>query len=153
VNDAPADDPQHRPKHRVPTRPEDRRRLLPAQSLGPGCQENSVTVSRAVFAIGPGNPFDGHAAARAIDASHASQEEHRNGPQRDELESPLAQRILLGAFTTALTADLSAPTVGLDVDRDFAAVVGETSVAVNEALLLFNAVEDSLDFHLVRCEA
>lgn len=42
---------------------------------------------------------------------------------------------------------------GLDVDQDFAAVVGETSVAVNETLLLFNAVEDSLELNLVRCEA
>ena len=54
---------------------------------------------------------------------------------------------------TALAADRSATAVGLDVDQDFAAVVGETGVAVHETLLLFDAVEDSLELHLVRCGA
>ena len=153
MNYAPADDPLHRPKHRVPTRPEDRRGLLPAQSLGPAGQKDSVTVSRAVLAIGPGDSLDGHAAARAIDASHAVQEEHRKGPQRDELESPLAQRVVLGPLRPHLLQTGRPRPMGLDVDKDFAAVVGETSVAVNETLLLFNAAEDSPELHLVRCEA
>ena len=153
VNHAPVHDPLHRPKHSVPTRPEDRPGLLPTQAFGPGGEEDSVAVRRAVLTICPGNPLDGHAAAPAVDTPHAVEEEHRNGPQRDELEPPLTQGVVLGTFATALAADRSATAVGMDVDQDFAAIVSEAGVAVNETLLLFDAVEDSPELHLVRCEA
>ncbi len=101
-----------------------------------------------MLAIGPGDPLDGHAAARAVDASHAVQQEHRNGPQWDELESPLAQRVVLVAFATALAADRSAPPVSPDVNEDFVALFSQTGVAVNETFLLSDAVEDILAFRI-----
>jgi len=152
MNHALMDDPLHRPKHRVPTRAEDRRGLLPTEPLGPGREKNPVTVCRAVLAIGPRHPFDGHAATRAVDAAHAVQEEHRNGPERDEFESSLAERVVPRALLAAPATDRPTAAVRMDVDQDFTAAACETWVTVDETLLLFDAVEDSLELHLVRSE-
>lgn len=81
----------------------------------------------------------------------ALKEEHRNGPDRDELESPLAPRVVLGAFATTSAAKRSAPAVRVDVDEDFTAALGQPWVSVREPLLLFDGYENGPELHLVRC--
>ncbi len=106
-----------------------------------------------MLAVSPRHPLDRHAAAPAIDTPHAVEKEHRNGPLRDELESALVQGGVLGTPVAAVAARQSAAAVGLDFNQDSATAIGEKGGLVNEALLLFDTIEDSLKLNLVRREA
>ncbi len=136
----------------IPARTEDGCCLLPTEPFGPSGKEDAITVRRTMLAISPGHLLDGDTTARATNAPHTVEEEHGNRPQRDELEPSLTKRIVSWAFAAATAANRPAPAVRVDLDEDFTTVLGKTGATVDETLLLFDAVEDSLELHLVCCE-
>src|SRR5690606_27751683 len=78
------------------------------------------------------------------------QKEHRDGPQRYELESPLGQRVVARPLAGAPAANGPRADVGTQGNENRTAFRVPDGLVVNKALLLFDVVEDSLELHLVR---
>lgn len=71
-----------------------------------------------MLALGPRYLLYRDTAAWAIDAPHAVQEEHRNRPQRNKLESPLAKRVVAWALATTTAANRTATAVSAKLDKE-----------------------------------
>ena len=96
----------------VPGRSKRHSRLLPRQLPGPMRQEQHVGLGQLVLADPPRNLLDPHTAVPAIDPSHTVEQHDHEAPQRDELESPLAQVIVAGRRPVAARAHRLRATAG-----------------------------------------
>ena len=136
----------YRSKHLLPGRAEDLGGLFPGEPFGPPRQEPAIALGERAFAVSPGNFFHGHTAVRAAHSPHRVHEVHRNGPQRDELESPRRQTVVTGPRPPAARTDR--PPVGPWLDRHFdhratGRIVYQAVSAVHERLAMFDPIEDS----------
>ena len=102
-----------------------------------------------MFAVGPRHFLDRNAASATGNAAHRVNKKHRDSPQGHELKPPLAERIVTWSFATTAAANRSASLVRSERNQSRCPVLVPSDVVVNEALLLFNAIEDSLELHLV----
>ena len=100
-----------------------------------------------VLATCPGNSFGGYPTFLAVDSSHGVNQEYRNTPKRNKLK--LADRaVIVGrSLLPAAATDRSGIASRSDLDFQFPFFV-ETSLCIDKALLLFDAIEDSLYLHL-----
>ena len=90
-----------------------------------------------VLAIAPGDLFDHHTAARAMDASHPVQKENQKSPERNEFEAPLGEMIVARRRLVASGANrrgaLSRPhgyLDGLFVRAEAGVLVNESSMVM-----------------------
>jgi len=102
-----------------------------------------------LLALAPRHPLDGHAACRAIDPPHRVDEEHRDVPERHELEPSRRKPVVSRPLLAASRADRPAVGPGLDVDLEFRLdqAVHEADPRVDERLVPLDAVENTLEMH------
>ena len=110
MGDAPQNGVVHSLKHVFPCRLEGDSSLFPRQPLRLSSEEPAVRRRQMLLALGPRHAIYGHAALRAIDPPQGVDEEHRDGPQRDELEPSGREPIVAGTLLAAARTD--SPAIG-----------------------------------------
>jgi len=95
------------------------------------------------FSTGPRDSFGGYPTFPAVDSSHEVNQENRNTPKWDILESSDRCLIVGRPLVPATATDRLGITTRTKLDFQFPIFV-ETSLGIDEALLLFNAIQDSL---------
>lgn len=146
----------HGLEHNVPAHAKAPSRFGPAQYLGPALQEPRKRDRDVRLAGRPRHQLDDHPTARALHPARRVQQEHRDVPQRNELEATLGQTIVASSALAAVSAD---PTAALTlshvhVDRKNACQAHKLDCTKDESGLLGDAIEDNLHLHrvgLVRC--
>src|SRR5512133_981938 len=137
--------------HRLPADLKARRRLLPTERLRPTGQEPDQGRGHLALAFCPGNQFNLDATEWAVAASRRVDQEHGNGPKRDELVVPFLQTVVchsLLAATRAHRLGASART-NRNVDPCRCPTPNEFRTAINKTRLLLNSIEDRLYLHRV----
>jgi hypothetical protein len=149
MDQAPGDGVPDGVAHVLPGRVEDGGDLLPREPSRPAGQEPLVALGQPALAAGPGNLFDHDAARGTVDAPHGGHEHHGDLPQRHELEPPLGETVVAGPPPAA--ARTNGATIGSRLDRRFDGqtrrVFLPSRLAVDERLVTFDAIEDSLQVH------
>ena len=147
------------PLHRHLDRPEDivpaglkgSGYLQPGEALGPTGEEPGIGGGQVPLPLCPGNPFDLDPAIRAIDPPHGIQEEHRNPPQGNELETALllgvVARANLAATGTNGPAALTRPDFHLQGKS--ARALAPTYRAVHKISMQLHPIQDRLYLHPV----
>jgi hypothetical protein len=149
VGKAPFDRVFYGATHVVPYRVAGVSRLLPRQPLGQAGQEPAVTCRELTLAFAPRHPLDRHAALWAVYPPHRVNEEHRDVPEWNELESARFKPVIAGPLLAAARADRPAVGPGRDIDLDLLVnrIVDEADVLVDETLVPLDAVENTLEMH------
>jgi hypothetical protein len=96
-----------------------------------------------VFATCPRDTLGGYPTFLAVDPTHGVNQKYGNTPKWDKLESTHRCTIVGRPFLTASTADRSRISPRSDLEFQFLIFV-ETDVRIDEPLLLFNTIQDSL---------
>ena len=147
---APVDGHAHGPIDGVPGRGERRGDLLPRQALGPPGEEPGVGVGQSVFAGGPREGLDPHAAARAGHAAHGVEEDHGDVPQGHEVEAPDRLRVVARGPAPALRARRAGPGAGTYPDLDAQLrVLHQPHRLIDERRVLLDPIQDTLELHSV----
>ena len=147
--------PQHRHLHGAkdarPTGLKSFGNLLPAQALGPSRQEPGERRRQVVLALRPRNGLDVDSASPTVGSAPGVDEEDLDPPQGDKLVPARLTGIVAGATLPA--AGTEGPAVGArtksDFQDDLSELFREADRGVDEARLLFELVQDSLQLHPV----
>ena len=95
------------------------------------------------FSTGPRDSFGGYPTFPAVDSSHGVNQENRNTPKWDKLKSTDRCVIVGRPLVPASATDCPGIAARSNLDFQFPIFV-ETGLGIDEALLLFNAIQDSL---------
>ena len=143
MNNSPANYPLNCTINAIPARSKNGCCFLPAQSLGPGSQEDSIRNGLLVVSACPWNSFCGNPALTTIDSSHSVNKEHSNRPKWNKLKPPGCRMIIGRSFHAAVIANRFRTMPCSERELDLACF-GHACLGIYEALLLFYAIEDSL---------
>ena len=150
MDDAPQNGAFYSSKHVVPCRVEGDSCLLPRQAIRPSSEEPAVSRRQMLLALSPLHALDGRTALRAIDTPQGLDEEHRDVPQRHELEPPRREPVVAGPLLAAPRADRPAtgPRLDLDLDAGLCTTsLNKRRLRVDKRLVRLDAIENSLELH------
>jgi hypothetical protein len=149
MDQAPRDGVPDRFANVLPGRVEDGGDLLPREPSRPAGEKPLIALGQPALATRPRNLFHDHAASRAIDPPHGVHEHHGDLPQRHKFEPPLGEAVVAGPPPAAARTDGAAigPRRDRHFDRQMRRVLLPPRLAVDERLVTFDPVEDSLQLH------
>src|SRR5262249_11306785 len=107
--------------------------FLPREFSRPSGQEEHVWLGEMMLAVAPGNFLDHHAAATAVHAAHAVEEEDQESPEGNEFEAPLREMIVTGRRLVAARADGRRTLAWPNFDFDAFLVLTPARVLINES--------------------
>src|SRR6267142_1916307 len=107
--------------------------LFPGKLARPAGEKQHVGFGHLVLAIAPRNLFHHHAAASAVHAPHAVQEENQNAPARNELKASLRKMVVTGSWLVAARADSRRASARPDDDFQGVVVLDEAGALVDES--------------------
>src|SRR6266545_344171 len=125
--------------------------LLPTQPFGPAGQKPGEGSRHCGLTLRPGHGFDVHPTGRTVDPTRGIEEEDLHPPQRNELETALRQSVVARPPAATEVAPRPAARMRLNLHLQTPGLKPrhQTHGPVDEARVLLQSIQDSLERHLV----